>query len=475
MPSSCSRSACTCASRSRRSSRRARSGSWWPWLFTLRGQAHLAEEAFRHNLLDYAELMLFLLAAMTFVNTLGERDVFAALRSQLAGRGFSLRAIFWITGGLAFVISPIADNLTTALILGAVALAVGRDRPKFVVVACINVVVAANAGGAFSPFGDITTLMAWQRGVVPFARFFALFVPSLVNWLVPAAIMSLSIGKERPTRASEVVAMKKGGLVVAGLLLGSIAFTVVIHSALDLPPVFGMMTGLGVLKVYGLRPRSAARARRSVARRGGSTSSTTWPPSPRLATGDHAPSDGDKGFDVFRQLERVEWDTLMFFYGVILTVGGLGALGYLALASGVVYGGLGPTWANISRGAASALVDNIPIMFAVLNMNPEMSQGHWLLVTLTAGVGGSLLSVGSAAGVALMGQARGIYTFRQHLRWTWADRARLCRQHRRAPASQPTLLLIRLGLLPWISSTRSTITPDESSRHDSCWGSTAGG
>jgi Na+/H+ antiporter NhaD/arsenite permease-like protein len=103
-----------------------------------------------------------------------------------------------------------------------------------------------------------------------------------------------------------------------------------------------------------------------------------------------------------------------------LTVGALGTLGYLGLASRAVYGGLGPTWANVLVGGASALVDNIPIMFAVLNMHPEMSQGHWLLVTLTAGVGGSLLSVGSAAGVALMGQARGVYTFRQHLRWTWA-------------------------------------------------------
>ena len=387
--------------------------------FTLQDQAHLAEEAFRHNLLDYAELMLFLLAAMTFVNTLGERDVFAALRSQLARRGFSLRAIFWITGGLAFVISPIADNLTTALILGAVALAVGRDRPKFVVVACINVVVAANAGGTFSPFGDITTLMAWQRGVVPFARFFALFVPSLVNWLVPAAIMSFSIGKEKTDQASDVVAIKKGGLVVVGLLLGSIVFTVVIHSALDLPPVFGMMTGLGVLKAYayflGRRLEHGDPSHGAVINELDDVATKC-----AVTPGEDEPSTGDKGFDVFRQLERVEWDTLMFFYGVILAVGGLGALGYLALASGVVYGGIGPTWANIFVGLASALVDNIPIMFAVLKMNPEMSQGHWLLVTLTAGVGGSLLSVGSAAGVALMGQARGIYTFRQHLRWTWA-------------------------------------------------------
>ena len=119
-------------------------------------------------------------------------------------------------------------------------------------------------------------------------------------------------------------------------------------------------------------------------------------------------------------MERVEWDTLMFFYGVILGVGGLGALGYLALASQLLLRGLGPTAANVLVGLLSAVIDNVPVMFAVLTMDPEMSQGQWLLVTLTTGVGGSLLSLGSAAGVALMGQARGVYTFGAHLRWTWA-------------------------------------------------------
>jgi len=125
-------------------------------------------------------------------------------------------------------------------------------------------------------------------------------------------------------------------------------------------------------------------------------------------------------FDVFEVLRRTEWDTLMFFYGIILSVGGLGALGYLALTSKYLYNGLGATVANTLVGALSAIVDNIPLMFAVLTMNPHMSHGEWLLITLTAGVGGSLLSIGSAAGVAVMGQARGVYTFMSHLKWSWA-------------------------------------------------------
>jgi len=109
---------------------------------------------------------------------------------------------------------------------------------------------------------------------------------------------------------------------------------------------------------------------------------------------------------------------VVFFYGVVMCVGGLGFIGYLGMLSQIIYGGWGTTNANIAVGIISAIIDNIPVMFAVLAMMPDMSVGQWLLVTLTAGVGGSLLSIGSAAGVALMGQARGIYTFIGHLKWT---------------------------------------------------------
>jgi Na+/H+ antiporter NhaD/arsenite permease-like protein len=111
---------------------------------------------------------------------------------------------------------------------------------------------------------------------------------------------------------------------------------------------------------------------------------------------------------------------MLFFFGVIFAVAGLGFLGYLALVGQFLYVDLGPTATNIAVGVLSAIVDNIPVMFAVLRMNPEMPLSQWLLLTLTTGVGGSLLSIGSAAGVALMGQARGIYKFTIHLRWSWA-------------------------------------------------------
>lgn len=367
----------------------------------------------RHNVLEYAELLLFLLAAMTFINAMAERHVFESLRTRIAKRNMSLRAVFWMTGVLAFFLSPIADNLTTALIMGAVVIAIGGSNKGFIAIACVNITVAANAGGAFSPFGDITTLMVWQKGMVAFEEFFALFFPSLINWLVPAAIMSVTIPGRRArggvaaAAATSVAKIKHGGVMIICLFILTIATTVYMHHVFHLPPFLGMMTGLGALMSYGYFIR-----RNDIA---------SWSITAPLNFGDaHLYKPAQKPFDIFISMKRAEWDTLMFFYGIILCIGGLSAFGYLAVLSHAAYDGLGPTIANTLVGILSAIVDNIPLMFAVLNMNLQMDHGQWLLVTLTAGVGGSLLSIGSAAGLALMGQARGVYTFLSHLKWTWA-------------------------------------------------------
>lgn len=372
------------------------------WYYQSHEIPHVVEAALRHNLEEYAELMLFLIVAMTFINAMDERNVFEALRSWLVRKGFSYRTLFWVTGVLAFFISAIADNLTTALLMGAVVMAVGHGSPRFVVLACINLVVAANAGGAFSPFGDITTLMVWQKnimasnGQIEFWTFFNLFIPSLVNWLVPAAVMFFFVPQDKPEGGGKTVAMKHGALTIIALFLGTIALAVSFHSVLGLPPVIGMLTGLSVLKFfsYYLKKVSVHKARASYEDIGSPVA-----------------------FDIYREVARSEWDTLFFFYGVVMCVGGLGFIGYLAMISELIYGEWGATNANIAIGVLSAVVDNIPVMFAVLTMQPDMSIGQWLLVTLTAGVGGSMLSIGSAAGVALMGQARGVYTFFAHLKW----------------------------------------------------------
>lgn len=511
------------------------------------GDTHSAHDAIKHSLLEYAELFLFLLVAMTYINAMEERNVFQCLRSYLVSRGFSLRVIFWVTGGLAFVISPIADNLTTALLMGAVVMAVGGDNKKFVALACINVVIAANAGGAFSPFGDITTLMVWQKGKLHFADFFSIFVPSLVNWLIPALIMSFTVDKVTPEKIDENISMKYGAVAIMIFFIITIATAVSFHNFLHLPPVAGMMLGLGFLgplsyhiKIHEGRADRydyilGARDAESISQLSSIVKSSLELPSilenidlPAFAinnnhvvthwnsecehftgikakeiigTQNHwrpfyeteqpvmadlvlnympeqmidqhyvghfkrnefidgayeaslfiptlgkegrwvsfsaAPIKGEEDdiigavqiledytekqaaaqhFDLMKKIARAEWDTLLFFYGVILCVGGLAQFGYLASISQYMYQDLGATAANTIVGFLSAIVDNIPVMFAVLTMDPVMSEGQWLLVTFTAGVGGSMLSIGSAAGVALMGTARGVYTFGVHLKW----------------------------------------------------------
>jgi len=378
------------------------------------GQGELVEEMVRHGLLEFVELFLFLLAAMTYINTMDERGVFDVLRSWLLVQKFSLRKLFWVTGGLAFIMSPIADNLTTALLMATVVMAVGGTNRKFVILGCINVVVAANAGGAFSPFGDITTLMVWQAGYVGFQEFFALAIPSVVNWLVTAGLMSLFLPDGQPDAINEKAELRHGALVVVALFVGTISLAVASHTLLHLPPVIGMMTGLGLLKLFGYYLQTRGGRFTLSAERVINDNAMSLEGDPRKT-----PPSNDAQYDIYRNLQRVEWDTLLFFYGIMLCVAGIGAFGYLAVGSDYLYGNLGPTTANILVGFASAIFDNIPVMFAVLQMTPDMNLGQWLLITLTAGVGGSMLAIGSAAGVAVMGQAKGIYTFFGHLKWSW--------------------------------------------------------
>ena len=343
-------------------------------------------EVFESNLTEYAALMLFLLVAMTYINAMAERNVFEALRSWMIRKQFSYKQLFWVTGIITFFLSAVADNLTSALLVGAVVLAVGKGNDKFVAIGLVNLVVAANAGGAFSPFGDITTLMVWQAGYAEFFDFFALFIPSVVNYIIPAGFMYLALPDEKPTATDEKpVQLKPGAIQVCVLFLLTIVTAVSFKQFLHLPPFMGMMVGMSVLMIYGYSINKLYQ---------------------------------DENFDVFNEVRDAEWDTLFFFFGVVFAVGGLGYIGYLELISSAMYDGLGATTANVLVGIISAIVDNIPVMFAVLNMDLEMDLYQWLLVTLTAGTGGSLLSVGSAAGVALMGQSNHKYTFFSHIKWT---------------------------------------------------------
>ena len=372
------------------------------WVGAKNDFSHSVEDAIMHAFSEFSQLMLFLLVAMTFINSMTERNVFEKLRSKLLAQDYSYKKLFWITGFIAFFLSPIADNLTTALTMCAVVMSVGVGNKKFVSISCVNIVVAANAGGAFSPFGDITTLMVWQTGTVEFVQFFWLFLPSLVNYIVPAFIMSLFIDGSSENVKNNPVQLKRGAKTIILLFLVTIFFAVSFEQFLHIPPVFGMMTGLSLLQLFAYYLKRTYSRPIAISREG-----------------------KDQPFGVFKQIAQAEWDTLLFFYGVIMCVSGLSYIGYLTLLSDTLYYGISPnpvisfTIANSLMGILSALIDNIPVMFSVLQMHTKESMvlSQWLLITLTTGVGGSLLSIGSAPGVALMGQARGVYTFYSHLKW----------------------------------------------------------
>jgi Na+/H+ antiporter NhaD/arsenite permease-like protein len=367
------------------------------WVGVQTGDSYTVKKELMHAFDEFNQLMLFLLVAMTYINSMTERNVFEKLRSILLNQNFSYKKLFWITGFISFFLSPIADNLTTALTMCAVVLAVGKGNKNFTSISCVNIVVAANAGGAFSPFGDITTLMVWQAGYVEFVQFFKLFLPSLVNFIIPAFIMSFFIDGSADEVENPPVLLKRGAVAISCLFLVTIMMAISFKQFLKLPPVFGMMFGLSLLQLFGYYLKRTYSAESKISRDG-----------------------SDQPFGVFKQIAQAEWDTLLFFYGVILCVAGLSKIGYLALINTTLYDGLGFTIANSLMGIISALIDNIPVMFSVIQMHDTttMDLNQWLLITLTAGVGGSLLSIGSAPGVALMGQAKGIYTFSSHLRWT---------------------------------------------------------
>ncbi len=359
------------------------------------------KEAMMHAFSEFSQLMLFLLVAMTFINSMTERNVFEKLRSKLLAQNYSYKKLFWITGFITFFLSPIADNLTAALTMCAVVMAVGVGNKKFVSISCVNIVVAANAGGAFSPFGDITTLMVWQGGMVEFTEFFSLFLPSLINYIIPAFIMSLFVSGSSENVKNTPVQLKRGAKSIVLLFLVTIFLAVTFENFLHIPPVFGMMTGLSLLQLFAYYLKRTYSRSTVISREG-----------------------EDQPFGVFKQIAQAEWDTLLFFYGVIMCVSGLSYIGYLELLSNTIYPSspdqlIGFSIANSIMGILSALIDNIPVMFSVLQMHTTESMvlSQWLLITLTTGVGGSLLSIGSAPGVALMGQARGVYTFYSHLKW----------------------------------------------------------
>ncbi|MGZ5051617.1 MAG: sodium:proton antiporter NhaD [Methylobacter sp.] len=360
------------------------------------GSAKAVASAFQSNLTAYAELFLFIMVSMTFLNTMTERGIFDSLRIVLVKRGYNYRQLFWITGVLSFALSTVISSLTVGLLMGYIILVIGKEQPKFIGLAGLNAVIAANAGGTMSPLGGISTFFVWQQNMLSFFEFFKLTVPCLVNFLVPAAIMHFAVVEGTPPVSDEQPALKRGSKRVIFIFFLTFALTILSNVFLEMPAIVGMMFGLAILQFFSY-----------------------------FLTKSEKPGcdDTQKGFDVFKCIAGVDWDTLLFFYGAMMIVGALSFLGYLDAIAQYLFGEISPAMANIMIGLSSAFIDNGTLMFAVLNMHPNFQMENWLLLTLTLGVGGSLLAIGSAPALHVLGLMKGHveegqgYTFTLHLRW----------------------------------------------------------
>ena len=339
-----------------------------------------------HLILEIAEIFFFLFVAMTYIEALIERNVFDALKEKLLNAGYDYKKLFWVTGILAFFISPVADNLTTALILSTVLITIERENKAFLVPAAINIVVAANAGGAWSPFGDITTLMAWSAGKGTFVDFLFLFPASIVGWGITGFLLSRFVPEGTPKKpeGAEPVHVHHGGKVIIGLGVFTIASAVLGKQLMHLPPMWGMLFGLSLLQLYAYTLKKYH----------------------------------DHDIQIYKSVSKIENDTLLFFFGILAAVGALHFAGFLGHAV-KLYEIFDPTSVNIGVGFLSAIIDNVPVMSAVLKASPDIPLAQWMLVTLTAGVGGSMISFGSAAGVGVMGKLKGVYTFSAHMKYSW--------------------------------------------------------
>ncbi len=342
-----------------------------------------------HLILEIAEIFFFLFVAMTYIESMIFMGVFDRLKFNLVSKGYTYKKLYWLTGFLAFFISPVADNLTTALILSTVLITIEKNKKEFLVPGAINIVVAANAGGAWSPFGDITTLMAWTANKGNFVDFLYLFPSAFLGYFITAFLLSLTVPNTKPhfdAATEKKPEMIKGAQMVIALGVFTIVCAVLGHQLLHLPAMWGMMFGLALLKIYAYRLKRVHKT----------------------------------DFNVFGAMAKIENNTLMFFFGILAAVGALHFLGWLALAAHVYHPDvLGPTASNIGVGFLSAIVDNVPVMSAILKASPDMAHAQWMLVTMTAGVGGSLISFGSAAGVGVMGKLPGVYTFGSHMKFAW--------------------------------------------------------
>jgi Na+/H+ antiporter NhaD/arsenite permease-like protein len=324
-------------------------------------------------------IVIFLLAAMTLVEVLAHYQFFDYVRVELSRRNLGDRQQFIVIGAVTFLLSPVIDNLTTTIVMLTVAQRFFRGHNLLVM--ATGIIIFANAGGAWSPIGDITTLMLWLAGKFTAAEVILdTLLPSLAHALVAGFLLLRQIKASTPDSAEDLpVTFTRSEFTVIALALASFGLPLLM-SQLGLPPYMGLLIGLAVVWIVtGLLARISGRETHLTA-------------------------------DIERFLRNADIPSLKFFIGILLAVAALDALGVLTVISNLLLGS-NPgaeriVIGNAALGVLSALVDNVPLTALAIDLLPATNPRLWSLLAYCVGTGGSLLVIGSAAGVIAMGMIR---------------------------------------------------------------------
>lgn len=364
------------------------------------GVLHHISEVIEHHLGDAAGTLFFLMGAMTIVEIVDSNGGFNFVRDIMKTR--SKRKLLWRVAIATFFLSSILDNLTTSIVMIMVLRKLVQSREERLIYAAL-IIISANSGGAFSPIGDVTTIMLWIKGVVTTQGILTeIFIPSLVSMLVPAFILQYSLSgkfdKEQNLVTAEISQFTKVQRnIIFWLGVGGLVFVPIFKSVTHLPPFMGILLVLGVL----------------------------WTVTEIFH---HNTSEDDTmAKRVSDLLSRIDLSTIMFFLGILMAVAVLQEIGVLtALGTGLNEVFVGNYYViNGIIGVLSSIVDNVPLVAGCMGMYPVAETGamaidgiFWQLLAYCAGVGGSMLIIGSAAGVVVMGLEK--ITFGWYLkRITW--------------------------------------------------------
>ena len=349
------------------------------------GVLHHIAEVIEHHLGDAGGTLFFLMGAMTIVEIVDSNGGFNFVRDTIKTR--SKRKLMWRVAFMTFFLSAILDNLTTSIVMIMVLRKLVQAREDRLIYAAL-VVISANSGGAFSPIGDVTTIMLWIKGVITTQGVLTeIFLPSLVSMIVPAAILSLSLkgkfDKEQNLPKADVSQFTKAQRdVIFWLGVGGLCFVPVFKTLTHLPPFMGILLVLGLL----------------------------WTVTEIFHY--NTAEDDTMAKRVSDLLSRIDLSTIMFFLGILMAVAVLQEVGVLtALGQGLNETFSGNYYViNGIIGVLSSIVDNVPLVAGCMGMYPVTAEGamavdgiFWQLLAYCAGVGGSMLIIGSAAGVVVMG------------------------------------------------------------------------